>query len=133
MKPAVSVYVKIRQFVNPGILKLVSADSITFSRPAGEVREWENTFYAADIFAAGEKRALVTIGRVVSEDPGMRACAEWLKTVVKGVPSKWIGAGDPWGPSVDHLRRSPERSVYRPFFVPTRSATDFAMQSADAI
>ena len=67
---------------------------------AGEVREWENTFYAADIFTAGEKRALVTIGRVVSEDPGMRACAEWLKTVVKGVPSKWIGAGDPyWRPA----------------------------------
>jgi putative NIF3 family GTP cyclohydrolase 1 type 2 len=67
---------------------------------AGEVREWENTFYAADIFTAGEKRALVTIGRVVSEDPGMRACAEWLKTVVKEVPSRWITAGDPyWRPA----------------------------------
>ena len=67
---------------------------------AGEVREWENTLYAADIFTAGEKRALVTIGRVVSEDPGMRACAEWLKTAVKEVPSKWIGAGDPyWRPA----------------------------------
>lgn len=67
---------------------------------AGEVREWENTHYAADMFTAGEKRALVTIGRVVSEDPGMRACAEWLKTVVKEVPSKWIGVGDPyWRPA----------------------------------
>jgi putative NIF3 family GTP cyclohydrolase 1 type 2 len=67
---------------------------------AGEVREWENTFYAADIFTAGEKRALVTVGRVVSEDPGMRACAEWLKTVVKEVPATWIGAGDPyWRPT----------------------------------
>ena len=63
---------------------------------SGEVREWENTFYAADIFTAGEKRALVTIGRVVSEEPGMRACAEWLKSVVKEVPAKWIGAGDPY-------------------------------------
>jgi putative NIF3 family GTP cyclohydrolase 1 type 2 len=67
---------------------------------AGEVREWENTFYAADMFTAGEKRALVTIGRVVSEDPGMRACAAWLKTVVKEVPSQWIGVGDPyWRPA----------------------------------
>jgi putative NIF3 family GTP cyclohydrolase 1 type 2 len=66
----------------------------------GEVREWENTFYAADIFTAGEKRALVTIGRVVSEDPGVRACADWLKTVVKEVPSRWIAAGDPyWRPA----------------------------------
>jgi putative NIF3 family GTP cyclohydrolase 1 type 2 len=61
---------------------------------AGEVREWENTFYAADIYTAGEKRGLVTIGRVVSEDPGMRACADWLKGVVKDVPAKWISAGD---------------------------------------
>lgn len=67
---------------------------------AGEVREWENTHYAADIFSAGQKRALVTTGRVVSEDPGMRLCAEWLKTLVKEVPAKWIGAGDPyWRPA----------------------------------
>jgi putative NIF3 family GTP cyclohydrolase 1 type 2 len=67
---------------------------------AGEVREWENTHYAADIFTTGEKRALVTTGRVVSEDPGMRACAEWLKTIVKEVPAKWIGVGDPyWRPA----------------------------------
>jgi putative NIF3 family GTP cyclohydrolase 1 type 2 len=67
---------------------------------AGEVREWENTHYAADMFSAGEKRALVTTGRVVSEDPGMRLCADWLKTVVKEVPAKWIGVGDPyWRPA----------------------------------
>ena len=63
---------------------------------AGEVREWECVFYAVDVNAAGEKRSLVTIGRVVSEDPGMRACAAWLKTVVKGVPVEWISAGDPY-------------------------------------
>jgi len=68
---------------------------------AGEVREWENTHYAADMFTAGEKLVLVTTGRVASEEPGMRACAEWLKTVVKEVPAKWIGAGDPyWRPGV---------------------------------
>jgi putative NIF3 family GTP cyclohydrolase 1 type 2 len=67
---------------------------------AGEVREWENTHYAADMFAAGEKRALVTTGRVASEEPGMRLCAEWVKTVVKEVPAKWIGVGDPyWRPA----------------------------------
>lgn len=67
---------------------------------AGEVREWENTHYAADIFSAGEKRALVTTGRVVSEDPGMRACADWVKNIVKEVPVRWIGVSDPyWRPS----------------------------------
>ena len=65
----------------------------------GEVREWENTFYAADIFTTGEKRSLVTVGRVVSEEPGMRLCADWLKTVVP-LPAQWIGAGDPyWRPA----------------------------------
>ena len=61
---------------------------------AGEVREWENTHYAADIHTAGEQRGLVTIGRVASEDPGMRACAEWLKTIVKEVPAQWLPVGD---------------------------------------
>jgi len=60
----------------------------------GEVREWENTFYAADVFTAGERRGLVTVGRVVSEDPGMRICAKWLKTVVTEAPVRWIPAGD---------------------------------------
>ena len=62
----------------------------------GEVREWENTSFAADLFTAGEKHGLVTMGRVVSEDPGMRACSAWLKTVVKEVPVQFIGAGDPY-------------------------------------
>ena len=49
---------------------------------------------------SGEKRALVTTGRVASEEPGMRLCAEWLKTVVKEVPATWIGVGDPyWRPT----------------------------------
>jgi putative NIF3 family GTP cyclohydrolase 1 type 2 len=67
---------------------------------AGEVREWENTHYAADIFTAGEKRILVTTGRVVSEEPGMRLCADWVRTVVKELPAHWIGVGDPyWRPA----------------------------------
>ena len=61
---------------------------------AGEVREWENTFMAADIFAAGEKHGLITLGRVASEDPGMRACAAWLKNTIKEVPTQFIAAGD---------------------------------------
>ncbi len=66
---------------------------------AGEVREWENTHYAADMFAAGERRALVTIGRVVSEEPGMRAYAESIRSVVKEAPVKFIPVGDPyWRP-----------------------------------
>ncbi len=63
---------------------------------AGEVREWENTHFFADLFTAGEKHGLVTVGRTLSEDPGMRACAAWLKTIVPEAPARWIAAGDPY-------------------------------------
>ncbi len=46
---------------------------------AGEVREWESVEYARDLVAAGRKKALILIGRVLSEDPGMRVCADWLE------------------------------------------------------
>ena len=62
----------------------------------GEVREWECPSYAQDTVTAGQKRSLVTIGRVASEDPGMRFCAQWLKTFVKDVPVQWISSGDPY-------------------------------------
>jgi hypothetical protein len=61
---------------------------------AGEVREWENTHYAADIYTVGEKRGLVTVGRVASEDPGMRVCAAWLKTLAGEIPVRWITTRD---------------------------------------
>lgn len=63
---------------------------------AGEVREWECTFYAFDMMTEGEKRGFITLGRVVSEEPGMRLCASWAKTLLKNVPAQWISAGDPY-------------------------------------
>ena len=67
---------------------------------AGEVREWESVEYARDHVAAGHKKALILVGRVLSEDPGMQACADWLKTVVPGVPVRHIAVGDPyWRPA----------------------------------
>ena len=62
----------------------------------GEVREWECTFYAFDMLADGQKRNLVTVGRVASEEPGMQVCAKWLSSAIQGVPAKWIDAGDPY-------------------------------------
>ena len=67
---------------------------------AGEVREWESVEYARDHVAAGHKKALILVGRVLSEDPGMRLCADWLKTVIPGVPVRHITVGDPyWRPA----------------------------------
>jgi len=67
---------------------------------AGETREWESVEYAADTVAAGRKKGMIMLGRVVSEDPGMNVCAEWLKTLTPEVPVRWLPAGDPyWRPA----------------------------------
>jgi putative NIF3 family GTP cyclohydrolase 1 type 2 len=66
---------------------------------AGEVREWESVEYARDVALSGQARGLILVGRVVSEDPGMAACATWLRTFVPEVPIAHIPAGDPyWRP-----------------------------------
>ena len=65
----------------------------------GEVREWEIVEYVRDLVAAGERKALITTGRTVSDDYGMKVCAEWLRTVVPDITTTWIPAGDPyWRP-----------------------------------
>jgi putative NIF3 family GTP cyclohydrolase 1 type 2 len=67
---------------------------------AGEVREWETAELARDKVAAGEKKSLVLLGRVVSENPGMNECAKWLKDVVPEVRTTWISVEDPyWRPA----------------------------------
>ena len=67
---------------------------------AGEVREWESVEYVRDQVFAGGGKGLILVGRVVSEDPGMKVCADWLKTFVPEVPVAHISAGDPyWRPA----------------------------------
>ena len=67
---------------------------------AGEVREWESVEYARDKVFHGEKKGLILVGRVVSEEPGMDTCAAWLKTFVTEVPVRPVSAGDPyWRPA----------------------------------
>ena len=66
---------------------------------AGEVREWESVEYAQDTVTAGIRKGMILLGRVVSEEPGMKLCASWLRTFVPEVPVTWIATGDPyWRP-----------------------------------
>jgi putative NIF3 family GTP cyclohydrolase 1 type 2 len=66
---------------------------------AGEVREWESVEYARDAVDSGQTKALVLVGRIVSEEPGMRVCADWLRTLVPEAPVRHVAAGDPyWRP-----------------------------------
>jgi putative NIF3 family GTP cyclohydrolase 1 type 2 len=67
---------------------------------AGEVREWESVEYVRDHVFAGTGKGIILVGRVVSEEPGMAICADWLKTLVPEVPVRHISAGDPyWRPA----------------------------------
>ena len=67
---------------------------------AGEVREWESVEYVRDQVFSGAKKGLILVGRVVSEEPGMEVCANWLKTVVPEVAVRHVAAGDPyWRPA----------------------------------
>ncbi len=67
---------------------------------AGEVREWESVEYVRDTVALGGRKSLALVGRIVSEDPGMQVCADWLKGIFPEVASTWITAGDPyWRPT----------------------------------
>ena len=65
----------------------------------GESREWEGIEYAQDAIAAGQKKGLIALGHAISEEPGMKECAAWLKTFVTEVPIEFVPAGEPfWTP-----------------------------------
>jgi hypothetical protein len=67
---------------------------------AGEAREWESVEYARDTVAAGQKKGFVMVGKLLSEEPGMSLCADWLKPLVPEVRVHWVAAGDPyWRPA----------------------------------
>ena len=65
----------------------------------GEGREWEIVEYAADAVTAGQKKALIILGHVPSEQDGMEDFAHWLGTFVKEVPITFVPTRDPfWAP-----------------------------------
>lgn len=63
---------------------------------AGEAAEWETVEYARDATEQGRHKALILLGHEVSEEAGMRYCAEWLKNVLPGLPIEYIRAGEPY-------------------------------------
>jgi len=66
----------------------------------GEAREWEVVEYAQDVIRSGKKKALILMGHVVSEQSGMKYCAEWLRSFVTEVPVEFVAAPEPfWSPS----------------------------------
>lgn len=62
----------------------------------GETREWELVEYVQDMIASGQKKALIVLGHVVSEQAGMKYCAEWLRPLVPEIPVEFIAAPEPF-------------------------------------
>ena len=105
--------VRARPSLQATIDNLPQADVIL----SGEPREWEAVEYVFDTASAGQPKGMIAVGRVVSEEPGMRACAAWLRTIVTEVPVEAIAVGDPyWRPPSLKLRRAghDRRSDHRP-------------------
>ncbi len=83
--------------LNPGIpiLTQPGIDALVI----GETNEWELVEYTQDLNTAGQKKALIILGHVVSEQAGMKYCAEWLKDFIPEVPIQFIPAPEPyWSP-----------------------------------
>ena len=60
---------------------------------AGEVQQWETYEYVRDVVIQGRKKAIVFLGHVTSEEPGMEYCAQWLKGFIKDIPVHFVESG----------------------------------------
>ena len=81
----------------PGIPQFRAADVDVFI--AGETREWELVEYVQDSITKGDRKAFIILGHVISEQAGMKYCAEWLRTFITETPVEFIAAREPfWSP-----------------------------------
>lgn len=64
----------------------------------GEGTEWETMEYASDAITQGKPKALILMGHIPSEEPGMRECTTWLKRFVPEVPVTFIVTPEPFHP-----------------------------------
>jgi putative NIF3 family GTP cyclohydrolase 1 type 2 len=62
----------------------------------GELSEWETAEYIRDRRAQGKKTALIVLGHAVSEEPGMKYFAEWLRPKLPGVMVRHQPSGSPF-------------------------------------
>lgn len=76
----------------PGVTFLDSADVLVI----GEAQDWDLIAYVQDLVAMGEKKALIILGHVKSEQWGMRYCADWLKGFVPEVPVRFVPIIEPY-------------------------------------
>jgi len=59
----------------------------------GEVPQWETYEYVRDAVGQGRRKAVIFLGHVTSEEPGMEYCAQWLKGFIKDIPVNFVASG----------------------------------------
>jgi putative NIF3 family GTP cyclohydrolase 1 type 2 len=62
----------------------------------GEITEWTLTAYVRDAAALGFNKALIIVGHERSEEPGMKELATRLQPLLKGIPVRFMDAGEPF-------------------------------------
>lgn len=62
----------------------------------GEIHEWETSEYVRDALCQGQRVALLIVGHVPSEEPGMAYLVDWLRPRFPGVPITHVPAGSPF-------------------------------------
>ncbi len=66
----------------------------------GEATEWETIEYGVDAIAAGQRKGLIILGHIPSEEAGMRECARWMKSFIPEVPVEFVVTPEPfWTPA----------------------------------
>jgi putative NIF3 family GTP cyclohydrolase 1 type 2 len=83
------------QSLLPDLLELMASPDLDLLI-VGETREWELVEYVQDQISAGRGKALIVLNHVVSEQAGMKYCAEWLKPFITEVPIEFIAAQEPF-------------------------------------
>jgi putative NIF3 family GTP cyclohydrolase 1 type 2 len=63
---------------------------------AGEILEWTLCAYLRDAAQLGLNKALIVAGHNRTEEAGMKHLPAWLATVLPGLPTFFVEAGDPY-------------------------------------
>ena len=79
-----------------GVPALTSSIDVAVGGEAAE--SGGNVEYILDAAADGQKKGVILLGHMMSEDWGMREVADWLRVFVSEVPIEWLAAGEPFGP-----------------------------------
>ena len=60
----------------------------------GELDEWETSEYVRDLQLSGSKTALIVLGHIVSEEPGLEWLVNWLQPQLPGISVTHIPSKD---------------------------------------